>query len=266
LIDADRVKTSVPEQIASKAGYGKNFYYGETLSMLANMQVKNKIMIQGLFQDWENWSQGNAVYSKFGFSRLSDPTIEGTPRNIPLYRPPVYEGTRDTDPRYAIITRVNYAPVFPYLVCLHLTTLLGERESRSRGSFKNSTLAHRKSGEQPDKSAEAQSLRYEQTKIVQDMLKSIIEKNEVIILMGDFNAEYEEKCISSVFLSNKPPFIRLIPENKNPRTHPKADGPIDHIFIFPGDRIVESKCWIEDEGIAKEASDHFPVVADIVLK
>ncbi len=266
LIDSEDEKISVPELIAGMAGFGKNYYYGETLSMQANMQVKNTIMVQGIYQDWKNWSQGNAILSRQGFTRLSDPGKEGTPRNIPLYRPPVYEGTRDTDPRYAILTRIKYAPIFPYLVCTHLTTLLGEREKGLAGHTRETRTIDLKNRELPGKSTEAQVLRYQQMKILLDIVRPAMERNEVVILMGDLNAEIEEACISSVLLSHRPSFIRLEPENTQARTHPKADSPIDHIFVFPADRLVSYKCWIEDKGIARNASDHFPVIADIALK
>ena len=37
-----------------------------------------------------------------------------------------YEGSRDSDPRYVILARIKQPP-YPFVVNLHLTTLVGER-------------------------------------------------------------------------------------------------------------------------------------------
>jgi hypothetical protein len=94
------------------------------------MQVRKDLMVEGLFKDWWDWSKGNAVFSRAPFARLGSAKQDGFPRNVPIFQPLTYEGTRDTDPRFAIITRIKRAP-FPYLVNLHLTTLVANAESIS---------------------------------------------------------------------------------------------------------------------------------------
>ncbi len=251
-VDANQVKSSFCEQIAKATNFGRSYFFGETISMKENMQVKKTMMIYGLFHDWQNWAQGNAVYSKFGFSRLGESDKAGTPRNVPLYRPAIYEGTRDTDPRYAIVSRIKFPPIYPYLVCLHLTTLIGERGGESK--------------EIPGKSAEAQMLRFLQMKTLFDLLRSKIKEKEVIIILGDFNADDREACISSVFTSIEPGFVRLVPKNDRIRTHPEAEKSVDHILVYPSDRIARYDCWVDESETAQAASDHLPVVADIVFK
>jgi endonuclease/exonuclease/phosphatase family metal-dependent hydrolase len=248
--DADNNKHSFGRQIAEALGHDQNYYFGKTLSLQENLQVKKAVMLFSIYNDWEDWEQGNALYAKHGFERLGSSGIPGHPRNIPLYRPPTYEGTRDTDPRYAIVARVKCPNASLYVVCTHLTTLLGERGGEIR--------------EIPGKSSEAQMLRFHQAKSLLDLLKPILNKNEIIILMGDFNASYKEACISSV-LEGEGGFLRIIPKN-DISTHPKAHNAVDHILIYPKDRMVDYSCWIVDSDIAKVASDHLPVVADIVFK
>ena len=41
--------------------------------------------------------------------------------------------------------------------------------------------------------------------------------------------------------------------------------PIDHILVHPVDRLTEYRCWIVDTPLAREASDHLPVVADVTI-
>lgn len=85
------------------------------------------MFVHALFNDWQDWRQGNAVFCRWGFVRLNDASKAGCPQSIPLYRPSIFEGNRDTDPRHALLARVNRAPLFPFVMGVHLTTLVGER-------------------------------------------------------------------------------------------------------------------------------------------
>jgi endonuclease/exonuclease/phosphatase family metal-dependent hydrolase len=232
----------------NKAGSYDYSYFGETISMDTHMQVKKDVMVKGVFNDWCDWSKGNAIHARIPFARLSDPSRPGTPRNIPIYQPPVYEGNRDTEPRFVILTRVKEPP-HPFIVTLHLTTLVNERRALRS----------------PDQVNKAQKIRSQQISRLLDLVRdNILKKGEPLILAGDFNASSEEACIENMLLSENG-FKRLKPENEGP-SHPEAEDPIDHIFFFPEDRLLDYHCWIETSGLSRKASDHLPVVADLKIK
>jgi endonuclease/exonuclease/phosphatase family metal-dependent hydrolase len=249
-IDADGKFHSMSANIAQAAGFGDHVYFGKTLSLQENMQVRKNIMLHGIYSDWQDWAQGNALLAKPGFSRLSDVGVPGTPRNIPLFRPAAYEGSRDTDPRFAIISRVSSPPTDPFVVNLHLTTLIGERGGAKK--------------EIPGKAEQAREMRVEQAEHLIDLLAPKIAEKQTIILLGDFNAEAEEACIASV-IQEKGGFTRLTP-TKEISTHPKVEKAVDHIFVYPPENIAEYNCWIEENEKTQIASDHLPVVADITFK
>ena len=176
------------------------------------------------------------------------------PRNVPIYQAPLYEGNRDTDPRYALLARINRAPVFPFVVGVHFTTLVRERE-RPGGSRAL-----------PGRAEEAQILRFRQARRLLDLLRThVLETGKVVFLLGDFNAVDSEPCISRV-LEKEGGFVHLKPSGDPNGTHPKAAEPIDHIFVYPADRLIGYQCSVVDSPpIAKQASDHLPVVADVVI-
>jgi len=211
------------------------------------MQVKKDVMVKGVFNDWWNWSKGNALLSRIPFSRLGDASRPGVPRNVPLYQPQAYEGTRDTDPRFALIARIKHAP-FPFAATLHLTTLVGERASPS----------------QPEIVQQAQKLRYDQIQRLLDLVRAhILQKGQPLILAGDFNAAQNELCLRDLLEKNG--FLRLNPKNEIP-THPDLPDPIDHIYFFPKERLLNYSCRIEAGDLSHRASDHLPVVADLAFK
>jgi len=252
--DADGIWNSTANMIADGAGFGNRFYFGPTLSMQEHMHVKKAIFINAMFNDWRDWVQGNAVFSRWGFARLGNPSKPGMPRNIPLYSPPVYQGNRDTDPRYGVLARVRKLPISPFIFSTHLTTLIGERV--------------REGSPRPvsGKTEEAQILRLKQAKRMLDLLgEHVLEPGEMVFLLGDFNAVASEPCISSVLEANGG-FIRLTPTTRPSATHPKALQPIDHIFAYPRNRLLEYQCWIVDTPVARQASDHLPVVADVKVR
>jgi len=248
--DADGGWDRDVEQIAEAGEFGRHVHWGATLSMREQMHVRKALFVHGIFSDWQDWRQGNAILSRWEFVRLGDATKPGVPKNIPLYRPPLYEGTRDTDPRYGLLARVNKAPVFPFVIGVHLTTLAGERERI--GGFRPI----------PGKTEEAQMLRYKQTSLLLDLLREhVLDRGEVVFLLGDFNAEASEPAISAA-LEAEGGFVRLMPTDGPTITHVKAPQPIDHIFVYPRQRLIEYRCWIVGNP-PDWPSDHYPVVADV---
>ena len=251
--DADSAWHSVLSQVAAAGEFGKHIYFGSTLSLREHMHVRKALFVHSVFNDWLDWRQSNALLSRWEFVRLNDPSKSGVPRNVPLYLTPLYEGNRDTEPRYALLARVNKAPIFPFVVGVHFTTLVAERELE--GGPRSL----------PGRAEEAQILRFKQARRLLDLLKGhVLEPGEVVFLLGDFNAVASEPCIS-VVLENEAGFVRLVPSESQDATHPKAAEPIDHIFVYPPDRLIEYKCWTVKSPSARRASDHLPVVADIVI-
>lgn len=246
-VDADGANHSLMDKI-NNAGNYPHAFFGKTVSMETHMQVKKDVMVTGIFNDWWNWSKGNAIHARVPFARLGDPNRSGLPRNIPLFRPLAYEGNRDTDPRAALLTRLKEAP-FPFVSTLHLTTLVGERLP----------------DEVPQKKEEAHLVRFQQICRLLDLVRAnIIEKNEPLIVAGDFNAMEDEYSINHL-LESAPGFMRLVPENDGP-THPDVERAVDHIFFFPRERLVSYTCRIETSDLSRRASDHLPVVADLEFK
>ena len=248
--DADGTWHSVLSQIAQAGECGKHAYFGPTLSMREYMHVRKALFVHSMFSDRRDWRQGNGILSRWGFVRLGDPSKPGVPRNVPLYLTPLYQGSRDTDPRYALLTRVNESSVFPFVVGVHFTTLVAERGPRPF----------------PGRAEEAEILRFKQARRLLDLLREhVLEPGEVVFLLGDFNAASKELCISSV-LEAEGGFVRLNPSQDGIATHPKVAEPIDHILVYPRSRLIEYQCWIVDSPIARRASDHLPVVADVKVR
>ena len=246
-VDADGVKYSDAVKIATACGFGSSYFFGETLSMRANLQINKATMLHGLYDDWQDWMYGNAIFSRHGFVRLSEAGKPGTPRNVPIYRPPVYEGNRDTDPRYALLARLPYSPAFPYVIGVHLTTLLGERGAPAQ--------------QIPFKANEAQKLRLQQARQLLALARPKSASNELIFLLGDFNAMPQEACLVDV-LQGEGGFMRLVPK-ADIQTHPEVPAAVDHIFVSPASRILEYNCWVVDSATATTSSDHLPVIADV---
>ncbi|NLN71130.1 MAG: hypothetical protein GX142_10205 [Chloroflexi bacterium] len=246
-MDADGLTHSLMN-VFEKAGDYPHAFFGKIISMETHMQVKKEVMVKGIFSDWWNWSMGNALHSRFPFARLADPARTGMPRNIPLFQPLAYEGNRDTDPRYALLTRLKEAP-YPFIVNLHLTTLVGERPP---------DLV-------PFKKEKAQLMRFQQISRLLDLIRTyILEQNQPLIVAGDFNATEDESGLRHL-LSDDPGFVRLRPENDGP-THPDLPRAVDHIFFYPRTRLVDYACRIEAGELSRRASDHLPVVAELQIR
>ncbi len=248
--DADGEWFSVADQIAKAGEFGSNYAFCPTLTMKEHMHVQKAVFVNALFNDWQDCRQGNAVFCREGFTRLGDTSKSGYPRNIPLYRPPVFEGNRDTDPRYAVLARVNHPPLFPFIVGVHLATLLGERAPKDI----------------PGKAEQAQIARLAQVRRLLDLMRQhLLDRGELVFLLGDFNAVSSEISIASG-LEKEGGFVRLVPTNGALATHPKVTDAIDHIFVYPAERLVEYKCWTVDTDSARNASDHLPVVAEVTVR
>lgn len=246
-VDADGLTHSLMSAF-EKAGEYPHAFFGKNVSMETHMQVKKEVMVKGIFSDWWNWSMGNAIHSRFPFARLADPSRTGMPRNIPVFQPLAYEGNRDTDPRYVLLTRLKESP-YPFIANLHLTTLVGERPP--------DLVPHRKE--------KAQLMRFQQISRLIDLVRThIVDLDLPLIVAGDFNATEDESGIRHL-LDAHPGFMRLRPENDGP-THPDLPQAVDHIFFYPRSRLAGYSCRIESSDLSRRASDHLPVVAELQIK
>lgn len=244
--DADGIKHSMMDQIRNGSKFDYTFY-GETLSIKKQLQIKKDLMIKAIFNDWWDWSKGNALFSKVSFSRLSDPAKSGVPRNIPIFQPLVYEGTRNTDPRFVILSRLKVAP-YPYILNLHMTTLVGERGANA---WQDSIDAGRATRQQ------------QMGKVLGLIEQEILMQQKPVILMGDFNASPEEYCLQGM-LEQENNFTRLSP-NPDLETH-VSSGRLDHIYFFPSNRLVRYTSRVIDNELSHRVSDHLPVVADLEIE
>lgn len=234
------------EAISEKLNFDAHWYFGPTLSMRDQFHIGKTLFVRGIFHDWREWQQGNALISRWEFIRLGNSKKTGQPLNIPIFRPPTYEGNRDTDPRYTILLRIDFGLIQPFVLVTHLTTLLGEKGA----------------GDIPGKTEQAKITRQRQCQLLLDLLdENVLQKGELVFLMADFNAEASEACISST-LVEKGGFVRLQPDQET-ATHLKVPTPIDHILVHAGANRVEYHCRVIDSPLARQASDHLPVVADL---
>ena len=246
----------------AKATPFKYSYFGPTVSVKEDMEFDKAETIREIFIDYSEWVMGNAIFSKSPFIDLGDGEKLGSPKNITIYNPQKYLGSRDTEPRHIILSRQKIKSLNTNLICCHFTTLVGERLNIHSPYTKLSINAKKALKE---KKGEAELLRVAQAEqIVQSINKYFNKINPVIFLAGDFNAIKSEPAIESI-LVGKANFKMLIPENDQVYTHIEALEPIDHIFFYPAHRLVDYKCWIIDSKLADTASDHRPIVADIKI-
>lgn len=244
-IDADQISFNLAEWVAHQSNI-PHHYYGPTLSLQKHFHPAKKLFVQALFDDLHDWSQGNALLSRWPFARLGNAERQGVPHNLPLFRPQ-YEGNRDTDPRHIILARIQRQSIQPFVIVAHLSTLVGERG-------KPSELI-------PEKVQQAQAMRREQVRLLLDIIREpLLERGELIFLLGDFNAPAEEDCFCDLADAG---FVHLAPANSDAHTHPATLSAIDHILVYPKDRLLASHCYIENNDFVLEASDHLPVVADV---
>lgn len=241
---------SMSDQIETALGGNFASFYDANVSMRQHFHTAKQAMVDALFHDDLDWEVGNALLSRWPFHRLGVREETGTPRCIPLFHPPRYLGNRDTDPRSAVLARIGRAPQYPLVIGTHLTTLVGERGKRQLEG----------------KAAEAAHMRSQQTRHIMNLVGRHMHANqEIVFLLGDFNAAIMEDSLQKIIV-DKGGFMHLSPGSAAPQTHPKVDTPIDHIFVYPAERVLEYKCSVIDTGLARTASDHLPVVATVVIE
>lgn len=247
-LDADGLWHSDLDAIIETLGKEFAHTVAPTLTMREQVHPNNKAMVEALFNDYQDWQQGNALVSRWPFHRLGSSDQPGFPHSIPLYRSPVYEGSRDTEPRAALMARIGRAPQYPIAIGLHLSTLVGERGE----------------GIVAGKPEQAAQLRQTETQRLITLLREhVLDANEIVFLLGDFNATIEEPSIR--YLLSEGGFVPATPTNHKLSTHLKAKGAIDHIFLFPSNRVVEYKCFILETEEAHQASDHLPVITEVTV-
>jgi endonuclease/exonuclease/phosphatase family metal-dependent hydrolase len=246
--DADGQWRSDLDAISQAFAAPPYVHYEPTLTLAEHLDVTKRPMAQAVFADDFDWQHGNALISRWPFHRLGDRSLPGAPRMVPLFRPAVYQGDRDTDPRAALIGRVGRSPHYPLVVGLHLTTLVGERGERVIAG----------------KPEQAAAMREEQTRRLLILLQEhALARGEIVFILGDFNATVDEPAIRSVLLGEGG-FVFLRPEN-DPGTHAEVRQPIDHILVFPRARVAEFRCRVIDSPQAHRASDHLPVLAEVQI-
>lgn len=253
----------------------KHIYFGDTLSMKQQIDVQKSLFVDSIFNDQQDWQQGNTILSRWAFTRLSNPAQEGKPRNIPIHKSPLYEGNRNTEDRYALLARIGWPPVFPYIVGVHMTTLAAERMEKtapersgtSKTGYSEQLLQFLTPLKKPFIRRKARKMRLKQSQRILSLLrKHVLETDEVVFLLGDFNASADEACISSV-LVDEGGFVRLTPVSDIP-THLYAQKAIDHIFFYPRHRLLNYKCSVVESINGKnvrDISDHLPVVAEVII-
>ncbi|HZU16190.1 MAG TPA: endonuclease/exonuclease/phosphatase family protein [Candidatus Dormibacteraeota bacterium] len=239
---ADGSWGSVTREIAAACGFGDGYHFAPTLTLSRHLNVSKALMVEAVFADLLEWRQGNAILSRTRFVRLADPSRPGSPRSVPVFRAPQYEGDRNTEPRDAVVARVDCGPISPFVVGVHLTTLTGERGSHP----------------DPRRVLEAQQLRRRQAERLLRLLRPrVLSGQEVVFLVGDFNAERDEPCIAQV-LEGQGGFKLL----EGPgATHQRLPRAIDHVLVHPPARVIEYRC----RSVVGSGSDHHPVVADVLL-
>jgi endonuclease/exonuclease/phosphatase family metal-dependent hydrolase len=250
-VNAERNIYSVVNKISDELGRFRGAYYGATVSMRENFHSRRKAFRDALFNDYLDWSQGNALLSKWNFSRLGDSSILGAPHNIPIFQPLQFKGNRDTDPRNAILARIMDGKINPFAITTHLSTLAGERESVTE---KTPSIVNK-----------AKLMRKQQVNNLLEVIQEhLLTSDKVVFLLGDFNANENEDCLKKLIEVG---FAYIKPINNHVPTHQfEMAQPIDHIFVYPASRVIQYECKIVDSLLARDASDHLPVVADVLFK
>ena len=146
-----------------------------------------------------------------------------------------------------ILTRLKQAP-YPFVLNLHLTTLVGERGENAWSEV-------------------VDAARITRSQQISGVI-SLVEQHVLIpqlpmILMGDFNATADEYTLREL-LEQDHGILQLKPQD-NIATHPNA-GAVDHIYFFPAKRLVEYACYVVSTPLSRSISDHLPVVADITIQ
>lgn len=246
--DAEGLWHSDLDEIIEALGHEFELSIAPTLTMKDQMHPNNKAMVDALLSDYQDWQKGNAVVSRWPFHRLGSPHQPGAPHSVPLHRSPVYEGNRDTEPRAALISRIGRSPQFPIAISMHLSTLIGERGDDIVSG-------------KPEQAAHLREI--ETRRLISLLRKHVLDAREIVFLLGDFNATLLEPSLQ--YLTDEGGFTAATPDQGKQGTHPKVDQAIDHIFLFPPERIVHYESHIVDTQDAHQASDHLPVVIDVTV-
>lgn len=146
-----------------------------------------------------------------------------------------------------ILTRLKQAP-YPFVLNLHLTTLVGERGENAWSEVVDAARITR-----------SQQI----SGIISLVQRHVLIPQLPMILMGDFNATAEEYTLRDM-LERDHGIMPLKPQD-NIATHPHA-GAVDHIFFFPAKRLVDYTCYVVSTPLSHSISDHLPVVADIIIQ
>jgi endonuclease/exonuclease/phosphatase family metal-dependent hydrolase len=247
-LDTDGLWHSNLDGISPLLGDDAGHIFTPILTMTEHLHPENKTMVDILFDDYQDWQQGNAIISRWPFHRLGRPALPGIPCSIPLSRSPVYEGNRDTEPRAALLARIGRAPQFPIVIGVHLSTLVGERGTDVL----------------PGKPEQAAQLREVEIRRLIGLLREhVLDAREIVFLLGDFNAALDEPALQCIIDGSG--FIAATPTQGTASTHLKVEEAIDHIFLFPPERIVQFESMIVDTNTARLASDHLPVITDVIV-
>jgi endonuclease/exonuclease/phosphatase family metal-dependent hydrolase len=109
-------------------------------------------------------------------------------------------------------------------------------------------------------------LRQKQVQTILDLIRTdLLDQQKVVFLLGDFNATAYEPCIQEM-LVNKNGFLRLEPGIGKQKTHPGVEDAIDHILVYPRQGVEIKSCSLSSSSAVFQASDHMPVVAEVILK
>lgn len=230
------------DDVANTLGYKYRSFH-DHITLKKHFSISNTKMVDAIYDDYDDWQVGNSLISKLPFISLSDPFIDGQPKIIPIYKTQLYEGNRDTEPRFASLSRIKFGEINPYLITTHLSTLRGERGQMKQIEIYEKAVKLRK---------------LEIQNIIALLEKKVLNKFRPVILMGDFNAEIEEDSLATLrnagFSWSKPDGVC---------THQVHNLIIDHIFCFPSTSVKFLSSKIIDTPFSREASDHLPVVAEV---
>lgn len=166
----------------------------------------------------------------------------GQPVPITISEPTLFLGSRNTEPRQIVITKLkNKQNNTFYFAITHLTTLEDERTN-------------------PEVYKQASNIRIKQIENIIYILSQLKTKDP-IILVGDFNASLESAEMEKLQKKFIP--ITKTRSELGEITHVEHKIFIDHIFFSPKERITEitkDACYLID---LKAASDHRAVVAKL---
>lgn len=238
--------------IAKTVGY-PYWCFDKAISLESHFHIGNTKMVDAIFNDMEDVQYGSALLSSYPFLSLDqDLDTPGKPRWLRIFNAGFYAGNRDSESRYVWLARLKIADLNPYVVSLHLSTLIGERGV----------------GASLEKQRIADGLRLEQLRSILDLLREkVLRTNLPLLLLGDFNVQVgnpEHRIID--LLERQERFVWLKPNNEDAYSHLGHKTLIDHLFAFPVERIDGYTAHVVDSASSRMASDHLPVTATITWR